>query len=277
MRIRRQTAEHPFGTIKAWMGATHFSLRTLEKVSAEMSLHVLAYNLKWMIAILGVQPLIQAIRARLSTSPYMPSGSRSRARRKHVDPNLAGREVEDPAAGEIADCRLAGAVDAEGRDAGRCGSRASQDNRAAIFEKRQRLLDCEESALHVDVKNSVEMLFGNLPKRGELAAARIGEQNVDRACFVLHHRKEPVEIGEVRDIALDAAGIVPDLGDRGSSSFWRRPVMNTRAPSAAKRFAEARPMPLLAPVITATFPSSLPTANLPSCRAPSAVAGYTPS
>src|SRR5271165_5519763 len=62
MRIRRQTAEHPFGTIKAWMGATHFRLRTLEKVSAEMSLHVLAYNLKRMIAVLGVQPLIQAIR-----------------------------------------------------------------------------------------------------------------------------------------------------------------------------------------------------------------------
>ena len=62
MRIRRQTAEHPFGTIKAWMGATHFRLRTLEKVSAEMSLHVLAYNLKRMIAVFGVQPLIQAIR-----------------------------------------------------------------------------------------------------------------------------------------------------------------------------------------------------------------------
>ena len=44
------------------MGATHFRLRTLEKVSAEMSLHVLAYNLKRMIAILGVQPLIQAMR-----------------------------------------------------------------------------------------------------------------------------------------------------------------------------------------------------------------------
>ena len=41
------------------MGATHFRLRTLEKVSAEMSLHVLAYNLKRMIAILGVEPLIQ--------------------------------------------------------------------------------------------------------------------------------------------------------------------------------------------------------------------------
>ena len=62
MRIRRQTAEHPFGTIKAWMGATHFRLRTLEKVRTEMSLHVLAYNLKRMIALLGVQPLIQAIR-----------------------------------------------------------------------------------------------------------------------------------------------------------------------------------------------------------------------
>jgi Transposase DDE domain len=63
MRIRRQTAEHPFGTIKAWMGATHFRLRTLEKVGTEMSLHVLAYNLKRMIAILGVQPLIQAMKA----------------------------------------------------------------------------------------------------------------------------------------------------------------------------------------------------------------------
>src|SRR5271155_957690 len=63
MRTRRQTAEHPLGTIKAWMGATHFRLRTLEKVSAEMSLHVLAYNLKRMIAILGLQPLTQALRA----------------------------------------------------------------------------------------------------------------------------------------------------------------------------------------------------------------------
>jgi hypothetical protein len=51
-----------FGAIKAWIGATHFRLRTLEKVRTEMSLHVLAYNLKRMIAILGVQPLIQSMR-----------------------------------------------------------------------------------------------------------------------------------------------------------------------------------------------------------------------
>jgi transposase len=63
MRIRRATVEHPFGTLKAWMGATHFRTRTLEKVETEMSLHVLAYNLKRVIAILGPQPLIEAMRA----------------------------------------------------------------------------------------------------------------------------------------------------------------------------------------------------------------------
>ena len=63
MRIRRATVEHPFGTLKAWMGATHFKTRTLDKVRTEMSLHVLAYNLKRMIAILGPRPLMAAIRA----------------------------------------------------------------------------------------------------------------------------------------------------------------------------------------------------------------------
>jgi len=63
MGVRRQTVEHPFGTIKAWMGSTHFLTRTLKRVSTEMSLHVLAYNIKRVIAILGVGPLLQAIRA----------------------------------------------------------------------------------------------------------------------------------------------------------------------------------------------------------------------
>jgi len=61
MKIRRRTVEHPFGTIKAWMGATHFLTRTLAKVKTEMSLNVLAYNLKRMISILGVEPLIKAM------------------------------------------------------------------------------------------------------------------------------------------------------------------------------------------------------------------------
>jgi hypothetical protein len=63
MRTRRQTVEHPFGTIKAWMGATHFLTRTLPKVSTEMSLHVLAYNFKRMLSILGSQTLMAAMRA----------------------------------------------------------------------------------------------------------------------------------------------------------------------------------------------------------------------
>jgi len=62
MGVRRQTVEHPFGTLKSWMGSTHFLTRTLEKVRTEMSLHVLAYNMKRVIAILGVGALMQAIR-----------------------------------------------------------------------------------------------------------------------------------------------------------------------------------------------------------------------
>jgi len=63
MHIRRQTAEHPFGTIKSWMGYTHFLTRTLDRVRTEMSLHVLAYNLKRMIRLIGMPQLMAAIRA----------------------------------------------------------------------------------------------------------------------------------------------------------------------------------------------------------------------
>lgn len=60
-RVRRQTVEHPFGTLKAWMGATHFLTRTLPHVKTEMSLHVLAYNLKRMMNIMGHQGLKSAL------------------------------------------------------------------------------------------------------------------------------------------------------------------------------------------------------------------------
>ena len=63
MRLRRQTVEHPFGTLKAWMGSTHFLTKRLPRVGTEMSLHVLAYNLKRVMRILGVVPLMQAMRA----------------------------------------------------------------------------------------------------------------------------------------------------------------------------------------------------------------------
>jgi Transposase DDE domain/Transposase domain (DUF772) len=63
MRRRRETVEHPYGTIKMRMGATHFLCKTLPKVASEMALHVLAYNLTRVINIMGVKPLMAAIRA----------------------------------------------------------------------------------------------------------------------------------------------------------------------------------------------------------------------
>jgi transposase len=63
MLIRKQTVEHPFGTIKCWMGATHFLTRGFKNVRTEMNLHVLAYNLKRMMSIHGQDTLIAAITA----------------------------------------------------------------------------------------------------------------------------------------------------------------------------------------------------------------------
>ena len=63
MRIRRQTVEHPFGTLKSWIGATHFLTRTLDRVSTEMRLHVLAYNLKRVLSLLGSGVLMAAMKA----------------------------------------------------------------------------------------------------------------------------------------------------------------------------------------------------------------------
>jgi transposase len=63
MKLRRSTVEHPFGTIKAWMGSTHFLTKRLKNVKTEISLYVLAYNLKRVMQILGTEPLIAAMRA----------------------------------------------------------------------------------------------------------------------------------------------------------------------------------------------------------------------
>jgi len=63
MKLRRSAVEHPFGTIKAWMGATHFRMRRLKNVRTEMAFHVLAYNIKRMINLMGVRGLLAAIPA----------------------------------------------------------------------------------------------------------------------------------------------------------------------------------------------------------------------
>ena len=63
MTVRRSTVEHPFGTLKFWMGHTHFLMKTLDNAGTEMSLHVLAYNMKRVMKILGVPELLQAMQA----------------------------------------------------------------------------------------------------------------------------------------------------------------------------------------------------------------------
>jgi len=63
MRVRRRTVEHVFGTIKDWMGRGHLKTRTLRNTRTEMSLHILAYNLKRAIALVGVSGLLTAMRA----------------------------------------------------------------------------------------------------------------------------------------------------------------------------------------------------------------------
>ena len=61
MQTRRATVEHPYGTLKGWMGSTHFLTKTLDHVGTEMSLHVLAYNMKRVINLIGTRQLLEAI------------------------------------------------------------------------------------------------------------------------------------------------------------------------------------------------------------------------
>ena len=63
MRVRRRTVEHVFGTLKDWMGRSHFKTRTLRNVATEAGLHILAYNIKRAIALLGAPKLMAAMRA----------------------------------------------------------------------------------------------------------------------------------------------------------------------------------------------------------------------
>jgi hypothetical protein len=62
MKLRKRTVEHVFGTLKHWMGWTHFLMRGMDNVSTEMSLHVLSYNLRRVMNIIGVNNLIQAMK-----------------------------------------------------------------------------------------------------------------------------------------------------------------------------------------------------------------------
>jgi len=69
--------EHPFGTIKSWMGATHFEMKTLKNVGTEMALHVLAYNMKRVMRILGVGGLMSALLPSANVRQRLPTSYKS--------------------------------------------------------------------------------------------------------------------------------------------------------------------------------------------------------
>lgn len=62
LAVRSMTAEHPYGTIKSWMGATHFKMRRLKNVTTDMALHVLAYNMTRVMKIMGIPAMIAAMK-----------------------------------------------------------------------------------------------------------------------------------------------------------------------------------------------------------------------
>jgi hypothetical protein len=92
MRQRRETVEHPFGTMKARMGATHFLTKTLPKVAAEMALSVLAYNLTRVTNIVGIKPL--RLRSWPETEPLLAS-HRLRGKRVFTRPR-PGTDLAEP-------------------------------------------------------------------------------------------------------------------------------------------------------------------------------------
>jgi transposase len=89
MRTRRETVEHPFGTMKMRMGATHFLMKTLPKVATEMALCVLTYNLTRVLNIVGVPALLEAIKGWVR-APAWP-----RSPRCAWQPKMARRHVQD--------------------------------------------------------------------------------------------------------------------------------------------------------------------------------------
>jgi len=93
-------------------------------------------------------------------------------------------------------------------------------------------------------------------ERSDCSRARVREENVDVTMFLFHDGIEPVQIFQARHVATTVVTFVLIEAAASFSSFSRRPVITTRAPSSTKRLAVAKPIPLLPPVMTATLTSS---------------------
>ncbi len=132
--------------------------------------------------------------------------------RQHVYPDAGALQVLRPGPREVAHCRLARAVGAEGRGARGAGARSGQDDRTALAHQRQRFLDREDRALHVGIEGFVDMLGGDLAERKRPSRPGIGENDIEGAALGLDRRVEPVEVGLVGNRALYRAGIGAEVG-----------------------------------------------------------------
>ena len=175
-----------------------------------------------------------------------------------VDAHVASLQVEDPATREAAHRRLRARVHARRGDALGTGDGGVQDDRRARGEQRERLLHGEEQTFDVCVEQQVEVLLGRPGPAGRTRRCPRWRRPRPRRPF----SDLIVANSRSRSARLDtspwtAVTLLPTRAAASSSSFWRRPVMKTCAPSATKRCAVTRPMPLLPPVMRAIFPSSL--------------------
>ena len=130
-----------------------------------------------------------------------------------VDADAALLQFQQPGARERADRCLTSAVDAKGWKTLDTGDRAVEEDGAVVVEERQRLLHREECSAHVEVEGLVEVLFGDLLKRGDLALAGAGEEDVDLALLALDDLIETVEVRELRGVALNAGNVFADCLD----------------------------------------------------------------
>src|SRR2546422_5774694 len=183
----------------------------------------------------------------------MPRGCVDEARAHGVDANAAILQVRRPCPCKRAHGGLGGVVHAPLRRSYTARDGRIQDDRGTIGHQWKRLLHREQEALHVDVEDRVEVLLSDLAQGRKLGPTGIREDNIQLGLLALDVCEEPIKIAEVRHVALETADI-----SSAASSRSRRPVMKTYAPSFTNSFAVARPMPLLPPVMSAVFPSSLP-------------------
>jgi hypothetical protein len=119
-------------------------------------------------------------------------------------------------------------------------------------------LDREECAPHVDIEDLIELLGRDGAQRCKITDAGFGEQDIKRALVGFNGREKSVEVSSLETSPWIPFTPGPIALTAASSWVFLRPKIYTNAPSATNFFADARPMPVVPPVITAILPSSLP-------------------